>query len=77
LAYFLCLAAAAAISYAVLGMIHGWLLELAAIGVLPALAAAHLGVWLKTRISEPAFRLAVLATVIAVGITGLLKHFAC
>ncbi len=77
LAYFLCLAAAAAISYAVLGMIHSWLLELALVGVLPALAAAYLGVWLKQRISEPAFRLAVLATVIAVGIVGLLKHLVC
>ncbi len=77
LAYFLCLASVAAVSYAALGMIHGRLIELAAVGVLPALAAAHLGVRVKERISEPAFRIAVLVTVIAVGITGLLKHLVC
>ena len=39
-----------------------------------ALAAAHLGVWLKQRINERTFRLTVLATVIAVGVTGLVKY---
>jgi uncharacterized protein len=74
LAYFLCLAAVAALSYAVLDMLTGRLVQLAAVGLLPALAAAHLGVWLKQRISERAFRLAVLTTVIAVGTAGLLKY---
>ena len=39
-----------------------------------SLAAAHLGVWLKQRINERTFRLAVLVTVIVVGVTGLAKY---
>jgi uncharacterized membrane protein YfcA len=74
LAYFLCLATTAAISYTSLGMVNSHLLTLSACGLLPALAAGHLGVWLKDRINERTFRLAVLVTVIAVGITGLLKY---
>ena len=77
LAYFLCPGAAAALSYAALGMVNGRLLQLAAVGLLPGLAAAHLGLWLKQRTSEPALRLAVPATVIAVGVTGLLKYLVC
>jgi len=74
LAYFLCLAATAAVSYLSLGMVNRRLLTLSGCGLLPALAAGHLGVWLKERINERTFRLAVLATVIAVGVTGLLKY---
>ena len=74
LAYFLCLASAAAVSYTALGMVNSRLLLLSAAGLLPALAAAHLGVWLKQRTNQRTFRLAVLATVIAVGATGLLKY---
>jgi len=74
LAYFLCLAVTAAVSYAALGMVNSRLLRFAAVGLLPALAAAHLGVWLKQRINERTFRLAVLVTVIAVGVTGLAKY---
>ena len=74
LAYFLCLASAAAVSYTALGMVNERLLLLAATGFVPALAMAHLGVWLKGQINERTFRLAVLVTVLAVGVTGLLKH---
>lgn len=74
LAYFLCLAATAAVSYSALGMVHGHLLLLSAAGLLPALAAGHAGVWLKQRIAEGAFRIAVLGTVLAVGAVGLVKY---
>lgn len=74
LAYFLCLAATAAVSYTSLGMVNSRLLTLSAAGLLPALAAGHLGVWLKDRINERNFRLAVLVTVIAVGVVGLVKY---
>jgi uncharacterized membrane protein YfcA len=74
LAYFLCLGLLAAASYVVLGMVRGYQLQLAASGLLPAMAAAQLGVRLKQRIDEPTFRIAVLVTVIAVGIAGLLKY---
>lgn len=74
LAYFLCLAVTAAISYCLFGMINGHLLLLSAAGLLPALAAGRAGVWLKQRIPESAFRVAVLVTVVAVGIVGLVKH---
>jgi hypothetical protein len=74
LAYFLCLASAAAVSYTALGMVNSRLLLLSAAALLPALAAARVGVWLKQRINERTFRLAVLATVITVSVTGLLKH---
>ena len=74
LAYFLCLAATATASYTALGMVNNHLLLLSAAGLLPALATAHLGLWLKERTNERNFRLAVLVTVIAVGITGLVKH---
>lgn len=74
LAYFLCLAATAAVSYTSLGMVKSHLLLLSAAGLLPALAAGHLGVWLKDHINENTFRLVVLATVIAVGVIGLVKY---
>ena len=74
LAYFLCLSAAAASSYVALGMVTGRMLLLAACGLLPALATARLGVLVKQRINERAFRLTVLATIIVVSISGLLKH---
>ena len=74
LAYFLCLSAAAALSYVVLGMVTGRMLLLAASGLLPALAAARLGLLVKQRINERAFRLTVLATIIVVSVSGLLKH---
>lgn len=74
LAYFLCLAVTAAASYTALGMVNSRLLLLSAAGLLPALATAHLGLWLKERTNERNFRLAVLVTVIAVGITGLVKY---
>ncbi|MCX6897858.1 MAG: sulfite exporter TauE/SafE family protein [Verrucomicrobia bacterium] len=74
LAYFLCLAATAAVSYTSLGMVKSHLLMLSAAGLLPALAAGHLGVWLKDRINERNFRLAVLVTVIGVGVIGLAKY---
>jgi uncharacterized membrane protein YfcA len=74
LAYFLCLAVTAAVSYTTLGMVNSHLLKLSATGLLPALAAGHLGVWLKDRINERNFRLAVLVTVIAVGVVGLVKY---
>lgn len=74
LAYFLCLATTAAVSYTSLGMVNSHSLTLSACGLLPALAVAHVGLWLKQRINESTFRLAVLVTVIAVGITGLLKY---
>jgi len=74
LAYFLCLASVAAVSYTALGMVNSRLLLLSLCGFLPALATAHLGVWLKGQINERSFRLAVLITVLAVGVTGLLKH---
>ncbi|MFA6562566.1 MAG: sulfite exporter TauE/SafE family protein [Verrucomicrobiia bacterium] len=74
LAYFLCLATTAAVSYSSLGMVNSHLLTLSAWGLLPALAAGHLGVWLKDRINERNFRLAVLVTVIAVGVVGLVKY---
>lgn len=74
LAYFLCLIAVAAVSYALLGMVTGHLLLLAAAGTMPALLAARLGVWLKRRINESTFRMAVLITVLAVGVTGLVKY---
>ncbi|MCX6908655.1 MAG: sulfite exporter TauE/SafE family protein, partial [Verrucomicrobia bacterium] len=74
LAYLLCLAATAAVSYTSFGMVNSHLLTLSAAGLLPALAAGHLGVWLKDRINEKTFRLAVLVTVIAVGVIGLVKY---
>lgn len=74
LAYFLCLAVAATLSYVALGMVTGQMLLLAAAALLPALAAARLGVLVKQRIPERAFRLIVLATIIVVSISGLLKH---
>jgi uncharacterized membrane protein YfcA len=74
LAYFLCLSAAAAVSYIALGMVTGRMHLLAASALLPALAAARLGVLLKQRINERAFRLTVLATILVVSISGLLKH---
>jgi uncharacterized membrane protein YfcA len=74
LAYFLCLATTAAISYTSLGMVNSHLLSLSGAGLVPALAAGHLGVWLKDRINERSFRLAVLVTVIAVGVIGLVKY---
>jgi len=74
LSYFLCLSVAAMISYLALGMVTGAMLLLALVALAPALAAARLGVWLKQRIPERVFRLAVLATIIAVSVGGLLKH---
>ena len=74
LAYFLCLAITAAISYSLFGMVSSHLLLLSAAGLLPALAAGQVGVWLKQRIPESAFRAAVLVTVVAVGMVGLIKH---
>lgn len=74
LAYFLCLAVTAGVSYTAFGMVTGRVLTLAAAGLLPALAAGQLGVWLKRRIDERSFRLAVLVTVVAVGVAGLLKY---
>lgn len=74
LAYFLCLGITAAVSYLVLGMVHQRHLWLWAAGVVPGLATAHLGVWLKQRINEQTFRLTVLITIIAVGVLGLAKH---
>jgi len=74
LAYFLCLSAAAASSYVALGMVTGRMLLLAAAALLPALAAARLGLLVKQRINERAFRLTVLATIIVVSVSGLLKH---
>ncbi len=43
LAYFLCLASTAAVSYTALGMVNSHLLLLSGAALLPALAAAHLG----------------------------------
>jgi uncharacterized protein len=74
LAYFLCLAVTAVLSYAALGMVTRHMLLLAAAALLPALVAARAGVLVKRRIHERAFRLIVLATVIVVSISGLLKH---
>ena len=74
LAYFLCLSVTAASSYIVLGMVTGRMLLLAAGALLPALAAARVGVLAKERINERAFRLTVLATILVVSISGLLKH---
>ncbi|HPM80632.1 MAG TPA: sulfite exporter TauE/SafE family protein [Candidatus Anammoximicrobium sp.] len=74
LAYFLCLSVTAASSYVALGMVTGRMLLLAAAALLPALAAARLGVLVKERINERAFRLTVLAIILVVSISGLLKH---
>lgn len=74
LAYFLCLSVTAASSYVALGMVTCRMLLLAAGALLPALAAARLGVLVKQRINERTFRLAVLATILVVGVSGLLKH---
>jgi uncharacterized membrane protein YfcA len=74
LAYLLCLAATAAVSYTSLGMVNSHLLSLSATGLLPALAARHLGVWPKGRINESTFRLVVFITVIAVGVIRLMKY---
>ncbi|NLF70489.1 MAG: sulfite exporter TauE/SafE family protein [Candidatus Anammoximicrobium sp.] len=74
LAYFLCLCVASTSSYVALGMVTSHMLLLAACALLPALATARLGVLLKQRINERAFRLTVLATILVVSISGLLKH---
>ncbi len=74
LAYFLCLSAAAASSYLALGMVTGRMLLLAACALLPALVTARLGLLVKRRINERAFRLTVLATILVVSISGLLKY---
>jgi len=74
LAYFLCLATTAACSYVAFGMVTGHMLLLAAAALLPAFAAARLGLLVKQHIHEAAFRLTVLATILVVSITGLLKH---
>jgi len=54
--------------------VTGRMLLLAAGALLPALAAARVGVLVKERINERAFRLTVLATILVVSISGLLKH---
>lgn len=74
LAYFFCLATTAAFSYVALGMVTGHNLLLAAAALLPAFAAARLGLLVKQHINERVFRLTVLATILVVSITGLLKH---
>ena len=62
------------ISYAALGLLSRHWLLLAAGSIPLALAAAWLGIRLKQRASEKTFRLIVLATVIAVGLVGLVKY---
>ena len=74
LAYFLCLSVMAALSYVAYGMVTGSMLLLSLAAFVPAFAASRLGVRLKQRINEQAFRLTVLATILAVSICGLLKH---
>ena len=74
LAYFLCLAIAAAISYFAMGMVSNRMLMLSGIALLPALAAAHIGVLLKRRTNEKSFRFAVLVVIIVVGIGGMAKY---
>lgn len=74
LAYFLCLATTAAFSYLALEMVTGHMLLLAAAALLPALAAARLGLLVKQHIPERAFRLTILATILVVSVSGLLKH---
>jgi uncharacterized protein len=74
LTYFLCLSATATLSYVALGMVTGHMLLLAASALLPALAAARLGLLVKQRIDERIFRLTVLSTILVVSISGLLKY---
>ena len=74
LAYFLCLSVMAALSYVAYGMVTGSMLLLSLAAFVPAFAASRLGVRLKQRINEQAFRLTVLATILTVSACGLLKH---
>lgn len=74
LAYFLAIALIGVGSYLCLGMVHRSTLLLWAAGVAGALPAAGLGVLLKRRIPEAAFRALVLVVIVAVSLVGLVHH---
>ena len=74
LAYFLCLADAAVLELRALGMVTRRMLLLAAAGAAASISRQRVGVLVKQRINERVFRLIVLATIILVSISGLLKH---
>jgi uncharacterized membrane protein YfcA len=55
-------------------MVTGSMLLLSLAALLPASLGARLGVLLKQRINEQAFRLTILVVILAVSVSGLLKH---
>lgn len=74
LAYFLAIALIGVGSYLCLGMVHRSTLLLLTAGVAGAFPAAGLGVLLKRRIPEAAFRSLVLVVIVAVSLVGLVHH---
>jgi len=74
LAYFLAIALIGVGSYVCLGMIQRATLVLWAGGVAGAVPAAGVGVLLKRRIPEVAFRTLVLVVIVAVSVVGVVHH---
>jgi uncharacterized membrane protein YfcA len=74
LAYFLCLSASGTLCYFVCGMVTGRMILLSLVALPPAFVASRMGVWMKQRIGERMFRLAVLMTILLASVCGLLKH---
>ena len=74
LAYFTCLATTGVLSYFLMGMITKQTLVTSAVGFVPALAAAFVGLTLKNRLNESVFRSVVLVVILATSLLGFVKY---
>ena len=73
-AYFFVLNAVAILAYWRLHLLALPGLKLTGVALIPALLMSALGLWIKNRVNESAFRLTVLAIVILVGLAGLIPR---
>lgn len=74
LAYFFGLSLISVTTFAVMGMYTPRVLTLGTGAIVPAALAGLLGVALKNRVGQSAFRKAILAIIVAVSILGFVKH---
>ncbi|OGV65482.1 MAG: hypothetical protein A3K19_10360 [Lentisphaerae bacterium RIFOXYB12_FULL_65_16] len=72
--YFFFLCIMANVSFLYLGLLSWQSARYASAAVLPTLAAAIIGIWLKNRVNETFFRQAVLTVIVIVALLGLLRH---
>jgi len=74
LTYFFFLCMMANLCYLCLGLFSMESVRNAGAGILPTIAATVAGIWVKNRVNEVIFRRAVLGIIIAVALTGFLRH---